>query len=94
MKVLTIFSAILLPLSLIAGIYGMNFAGMPEFQWPYGQIFAYALMAVVAAAMLLWFRRKGWLGETRAEVIRRERKLRRALHRRVRRSLPAPGLTE
>jgi magnesium transporter len=65
MKVLTIFSAIMLPLTLIAGIYGMNFKYMPELNWHYGYPFALTLMFVTAAVMLYWFRRNGWLGGTR-----------------------------
>ncbi|HUP61030.1 MAG TPA: magnesium/cobalt transporter CorA [Thermoanaerobaculia bacterium] len=88
MKVLTVFSAMILPMTLITGIYGMNFPGMPEFQWRYGQIFAFALMAVVAVVMMMWFWRKGWLWPRRGEVLRRELHIRRALHRRARKSLP------
>ncbi|MEK6375530.1 MAG: magnesium/cobalt transporter CorA [Acidobacteriota bacterium] len=60
MRVLTVFSAIMLPLTLIAGIYGMNFEHMPELQWRYGYGFALGLMAVTAAGLLLWFRHRGW----------------------------------
>ncbi len=60
MKVLTIFSAIMLPLSLIAGIYGMNFQNMPELQSPYGYYIALGLMGVVALGLLIYFWRKGW----------------------------------
>jgi magnesium transporter len=59
--VLTIFSAIVLPLSLIAGIYGMNFEWMPELGKPWGYPVALGLMAAVAVGMLFWFRRKRWL---------------------------------
>lgn len=62
MKVLTIFSAIVLPLTLIAGIYGMNFAHEPEFQWRYGYWYALGLMGITAGIMLLWFRKRGWIG--------------------------------
>jgi magnesium transporter len=61
MRILTIFSAILLPLSLIAGIYGMNFEWMPELGERWGYPAALGLMAAVAAGMLLWFRGKRWL---------------------------------
>ena len=61
MKVLTIFSAIMLPLTLIAGIYGMNFEHMPELKWLHGYPFALGLMATVAVLMIGWFWRKGWL---------------------------------
>lgn len=61
MRVLTIFSAIVLPLSLIAGIYGMNFDWMPELRERWGYPATLGTMAVVAAGMLVWFRRKRWL---------------------------------
>lgn len=61
MRILTIFSAIVLPLSLVAGIYGMNFDHMPELAKPWGYPTVLAGMALLAAGMLLWFRRKGWL---------------------------------
>jgi magnesium transporter len=65
MKVLTIFSAIMLPLSLIAGIYGMNFEHMPELKWLHGYPFAIGLMLGVAIVMLFWFWRNGWLSTPR-----------------------------
>ena len=61
MKVLTIFSAIMLPLTLIAGIYGMNFDHMPELKWLHGYPFALGLMFAVAVVMMAWFWSKGWL---------------------------------
>jgi len=66
MRVLTVFSAIMLPLSLIAGIYGMNFDHIPELHWLLGYPAALALMAAIAAVMLFFFWKKGWIfqGET------------------------------
>jgi magnesium transporter len=61
MKVLTIFSATMLPLTLIAGVYGMNFEHMPELRWLHGYPFALFLMIGTAALMLGWFVRKGWI---------------------------------
>ncbi len=67
MKVLTIIATIFIPLSFIAGVYGMNFdpaAGplsMPELRWALGYPFALLLMAGTAAALLLFFRRRSWL---------------------------------
>ena len=61
MKVLTIIATIFIPLTFIAGVYGMNFAQMPELRHPWGYPAALASMAVVAGVMLLYFRRKGWL---------------------------------
>jgi magnesium transporter len=61
MKRLTIISTVMLPLSLIAGIYGMNFKHMPELEWYYGYPFALGLMILVATGILTWFRKKKWL---------------------------------
>ena len=59
MKTLTVFSAIILPLTLIVGIYGMNFE-MVEFKWKYGELFAWGLMAAVATVIGIYFKRKKW----------------------------------
>jgi magnesium transporter len=61
MKVLTVIATIFIPLTFIVGVYGMNFAYMPELQWRYGYFLVLALMAAVAVIMLLYFRRKRWL---------------------------------
>jgi len=61
MKVLAMISTIILPMSLIAGIYGMNFhRGMPELDWRYGYPFALGLMAVTGASSLAFFRWRKW----------------------------------
>ena len=62
MKTLTLISTVMLPLTFIVGLYGMNFKHMPELEWVYGYPFALGLMAIVAGGILLWFRRKRWLG--------------------------------
>jgi len=62
MRVLTVFSAFFLPLTFIVGIYGMNFAHMPELAQPWGYPAVLVLMLGVSAAIFIWFRRKGWLG--------------------------------
>lgn len=68
MKVLTVMSTVFIPLGFIAGLYGMNFDGgisawnMPELRWAYGYPFALALMGLVAASLVFYFRRRGWLG--------------------------------
>ena len=60
-KIFSVFSVMFLPPTLVAGIYGMNFAHMPELNWLHGYPFALALMVVAAAGPLLWFKRRGWL---------------------------------
>lgn len=62
MKVLTVFAAIILPLSLVAGIYGMNFANMPELRTRYGYFIVLGFMAVVAIGLWLYFARRGFIG--------------------------------
>jgi magnesium transporter len=61
MRLLTVFSACFLPLTFIVGVYGMNFERFPELKWRYGYLYAWGLMATVVAAILVWFRRRGWL---------------------------------
>ncbi|MBN1273307.1 MAG: magnesium/cobalt transporter CorA [Candidatus Aminicenantes bacterium] len=61
MKVLTIIATIFIPLTFIAGIYGMNFKFMPELQWKGGYFIILGIMAVVFFLMLIFFRRKKWL---------------------------------
>ena len=64
MKVLTIFSAIMLPLTFIAGVYGMNFENMPELATRFGYFVVLGLMFVVAVGMLLLFWLRGWIGRS------------------------------
>jgi magnesium transporter len=61
MQTLTIVSTIFIPLTFLAGIYGMNFAHMPELQWRYGYFVLLGIMLVVAIILLLLFRRRKWL---------------------------------
>lgn len=65
MKLLAIFSAIMLPLSLIAGIYGMNFENMPELKTPHGYYLTIGFMVLVAVTLLFYFWRKGWIFEAK-----------------------------
>lgn len=69
MKVMTIFSAIMLPLSVIAGIYGMNFENMPELKTKYGYFATLGVMALVAGGLLIYFWRKGWLFQKEDEFV-------------------------
>jgi magnesium transporter len=61
MKVLTIITAIFVPLSFIAGLYGMNFEYIPELSQHYGYFFVLGVMALVVVLLLAIFRRKQWL---------------------------------
>jgi magnesium transporter len=58
MKLLTIFSAFFLPLTFIAGLYGMNFKFMPELDWRYSYPFVWALMCVISGMIYYWFKKK------------------------------------
>jgi magnesium transporter len=61
MKVLTIISTIFIPLSFVAGVYGMNFDHMPELHWRYGYFYVLAGMATATIGMLFYFRWKKWI---------------------------------
>ena len=65
-RVLTVISSIFIPLTFLAGLYGMNFntdhpLNMPELNWPYGYLFCLGLMASIALGMVIYFKRKHWL---------------------------------
>ncbi|MCD8897543.1 magnesium/cobalt transporter CorA [Mammaliicoccus sciuri] len=60
MKILTIYSVVFMPLTLIAGIYGMNFTNMPELEWHSGYYIVLIIMAVIAIIMLIVFKKKRW----------------------------------
>jgi len=61
MKVLTIFSAIFIPLSFFAGVYGTNFDHLPELHYKYSYYIFWGVIVIIALTMLLYFRRKKWL---------------------------------
>jgi magnesium transporter len=61
MKVLTIIATIFIPLTFIAGIYGMNFEYMPELGWRWGYPLVWMVMGALTVAMVVYFRRKNWL---------------------------------
>lgn len=68
MKVLTITATIFIPMTFVAGVYGMNFdpdtspLNLPELRWYWGYPFAWSVMLAMGAGLLIYFRRKGWIG--------------------------------
>jgi magnesium transporter len=61
MRVLTVITVMFIPLTFIAGVYGMNFTHMPELQQPWGYYACLLLMAFVAIGQLLYFKKRRWL---------------------------------
>lgn len=61
MKVLTIISTLFIPLTFIAGVYGMNFENMPELKWEYGYFGLWGVMGIITIGMLRYFRSKKWI---------------------------------
>ena len=61
MTVLTVITTIFLPLTLIAGWYGMNFLHMPELEWVYGYPVIILISVLIVAGCLYWFRKKKWM---------------------------------
>ena len=61
MRILSMVATIFMPLTLIAGIYGMNFESMPELRWPWGYFAVLGLMGTISAVTILWFFMKGWI---------------------------------
>ncbi len=62
MKTLTIVATIFIPLTFLAGVYGMNFEHMPELHWRWGYPAVWLVMSGLAVGLVVWFRRRGWLG--------------------------------
>jgi magnesium transporter len=60
MKTLTIVSAIFIPLTFIAGIYGMNFEHMPELQYRNGYFAVIAFMVLIVMGMIVYFKKRDW----------------------------------
>ncbi len=61
LKVLTIIGTVFIPLTFLAGVYGMNFHHLPELEWQWGYPLFWVVSLAIAAAMLAWFRARGWL---------------------------------
>ena len=61
MKVLTIIATVFIPLTFIAGVYGMNFEFMPELKWRFGYLYVWVVMVVVGLGFLVFFKRKKWM---------------------------------
>jgi magnesium transporter len=61
MKVLTIIATIFMPLTFIAGIYGMNFKFMPELEWRWGYPAVWVIIVLIGVSMLIYFKKKKWL---------------------------------
>jgi Mg2+ and Co2+ transporter CorA len=59
-KVLTIVSIVGIPPTLVAGIYGMNFKNMPEYDWAWGYQYGWMIIILSALIPLIWFKLKGW----------------------------------
>jgi magnesium transporter len=68
MKTLAVLSAIILPLSLIAGIYGMNFEQMPELKSRYGYFITLGGMALISVVLIVYFWRRGWIFQAEEEI--------------------------
>ena len=62
MKTLALISTVMLPITFVAGVYGMNFKHMPELDAVWGYPAALSVMAVIVIACFIWFRHKGWIG--------------------------------
>lgn len=60
MKVLTIIATIFIPITFIAGIYGMNFSNMPEFGWPWSYAVFWIVILIIGVTMIIYFKRKKW----------------------------------
>jgi magnesium transporter len=61
MKVLTALSTVFLPLTFVAGVYGMNFDNQPEYRWPWGYAFVWSIFLSIGGLTLWFFRRRRWL---------------------------------
>jgi len=65
MKTLTVMASLFIPMTFVAGVYGMNFDNMPELHWRWGYPGVWGVMLAMAAGLMGWFARRGWLGGSR-----------------------------
>jgi magnesium transporter len=65
MKTLTVMATLFIPLTFITGVYGMNFEYMPELHWRWGYAATWGVMLALAAGLVAWFGRRGWVGALR-----------------------------
>ena len=63
MKVLTILASVFIPITFLAGVYGMNFDYLPELHWKFAYPLFWLVCIGVTAALLVYFRRRGWIGK-------------------------------
>jgi magnesium transporter len=61
MKVLTVIATLFIPITFIAGVYGMNFKHMPELDWPWAYGAVWGIMIAIVAGLLLFFKKRNWL---------------------------------
>jgi magnesium transporter len=61
MKVLTLIATIFMPLTFLAGVYGMNFKHMPELEWPWAYPVLWLVLALIGITMVVYFKKKKWL---------------------------------
>jgi len=60
MKVLTVFSAFFIPLTFVAGVYGMNFDNLPELHFKYGYLYFWTIMVLITLGLIIYFRKRKW----------------------------------
>ena len=60
MKVLTLFSAFFIPITFLAGVYGMNFKTIPETGWTYGYLAFWIVVVAISVGMIFYFKKKKW----------------------------------
>jgi magnesium transporter len=61
MKMLTVISTIFIPLTFIAGVYGMNFEHMPELKWKEGYYIVWGMMVTIGVLLIVYFKRRRWI---------------------------------